>query len=194
MRYFALMCTAVALSAAPSAAWGQVYGDPNSLVDYWYRTYLGRPAEPAGLSIWATQLSQGSSPDTVLATILGSDEFYNRAGATPQGFITLLYNDILRRPPNAGELEFWVRKMYLEPRATIADEILTQNPGVWVGSAGVYTAPATPPAVVVPGIELRRYREWERDRRPDWNHHREIYDYRRPETHVHRDEHHDKHR
>ncbi len=38
----AVVCLA---GLAPSAARAQAYGDQYALVDYWYRTYLGRPAD-----------------------------------------------------------------------------------------------------------------------------------------------------
>jgi Domain of unknown function (DUF4214) len=196
MRYFALVSVAVLLCLAPSPGQAQVYGDPSSLVDYWYRTYLGRAPDPSGLASWTAQLNQGNAPDAVLAAILGSAEFYAKAGSAPEGFIMLLYQDILKRSPSPNELAFWVGRMYTEDRQTIADEILTQNPGVWVGSTGAVapSAVATPPVVVTPGIDWRQYRNWDRDRRPDWDRHHEIHEYRRPDIHAHQDDHHDRHR
>lgn len=171
------------LCLASTGARAQTYGDPGSLVDYWYRTYLGRAPDPAW-AVWVTQLNQGVPADQVLAGILGSPEFYNRAGATPAGFITLLYNYLLQRQPTPGELNYWVGRMYTQDRQTIADQLFLQNPGVWVGSNPAASPPAvvTPPVVVTPGVEWRRYREWERDRHRDWDRHHHIYEYRRPYT------------
>ncbi|HLJ96534.1 MAG TPA: DUF4214 domain-containing protein, partial [Gemmataceae bacterium] len=114
MRYLVLIYTVAFVWLTPSAVWAQVYGDPSSLVDYWYRTYLGRQADPSGLASWTAQLNQGTPADEVLATILGSPEFYTKAGSTPEGFITLLFMDILHRSPTPSELNFWVRRMYTE--------------------------------------------------------------------------------
>lgn len=196
MRCLVRISAVALLSLAPLAAWAQVYGDPNALVDYWYRTYLGRPPDPAGAAGWVNALNQGTPPDQVLAGMLGSAEFYSRAGSTPQGYITLLYQDILGRPPTVSELNFWVSRMYTQDRTTIADQILTQNPGVWVGASPVATPPvAVPPSVLVtPGLEWQRHRDWERDRHWDWSGHHGIHEYRRPEIHVHRPEHHEHHR
>jgi hypothetical protein len=188
MRHLVLISAAALLC--------QVYGDPNSLVDYWYRTYLGRAPDPAGLAGWTTQLNQGTPADAILAAILGSPEFYVKAGSTPEGYITLLYNDILRRSPSPTELGFWVRRMYTEDRPAIADEILTQYPGVWVGSSAAAIPPVavSPPVVVTPGIDWRQHRDWDRDRRRDWDRHHDIHEYRRPDIHFHHDERHDRHR
>ena len=191
MRSLLLISAAALLGLVPAAAWGQVYGDANSLVTDWYQTFLGRAPDP-GAATWINDLNQGMPPDQALASILGSAEFYARAGSTPQGFITLLYQDVLQRPPTPSELSFWVSQMYSEDRTTIADQVLTQNPGVWVGSRAAVTPSVTPaPSVVVtPGIA--HHEHWERDRHADWNWHHDIHEYRRPAFVAHHghDEHH----
>jgi hypothetical protein len=205
MRSLLLTFTAALFGLVPAAAWGQAYGDPNSLVTYWYQTYLGRAPDP-GAATWINDLNAGLPPDQVLASILGSDEFYARAGSNPQGYITMLYEDILKRPPTPSELSFWVSQMYTEDRTTVAEQILTQNPGVWVGSGEVITpsvtptpsvvvpppVTATPPIVVTPGIEHAHHAHWERERYANWNWQHGIHEYRRPEVLVHHgDEHHE---
>src|ERR1700676_2004803 len=119
MRRFVLISAAVILCLAPCAARAQSYGDPSSLVDYWYRTYLGRPAD-SGITFWVNHLQQGDSTDSVLAGILGSDEYYKRGGGTPEGFISLLFRDVVKRPPSPNDLDFWVRRMYTEDRQSVA--------------------------------------------------------------------------
>jgi hypothetical protein len=188
MRSFVLFSAAGLVMLTASAAPAQVYGDNAALVDYWYRTFLGR-APDAAMAGWVNALNQGQPADQVLSGILASPEFYNRGGATPQGFITLLYSTILQRAPTPAELDFWIRRMYTEDRQAIADEILKQNPGVWVSSN---TPVVTPPVVPAPGIDWQRHREWERDRRWDWDRRHGVYEYRRLDFHVHRDEHHDR--
>ena len=192
----AVVCVA---GLVPSAARAQVYGDQYSLIDYWYRTYLGRPGVgDTGMDYWVNHLRQGDSPDSVLAGILASDEYYKKAGYTPEGYIAQLFSDLLKRRPSPSELDFWVRRLYTEDRQGVADELLTQNPGVWVGAGTAVIPPAktTPNIIVTPGIEGYRYRDWDRDRRGDWDRRREIYDYRRPyypysrgHDEHHRDEH-----
>jgi hypothetical protein len=190
-----LRITALALPFVVSpAAQAQVYGDNASLMDYWYRTYLGRAPDNAAAG-WIMQLNQGVPADRVQAPILGSDEYYARAGGTPQGFIRLLYSDLLKRAPSPAELDLWVRRLYTEDRTRIADEILTQNPGVWVGISAAAPPPVTvtPPAVVSPGIDWGWHRDWDRDRHREWNWHHDIHEYRRPDFHNHREEHHRDH-
>ena len=73
-------------------------------VNRWYETYLGRPADTAGLNNFSHQLETGTPSPTVQAAILGSPEFFNLAGGTDSGFVTLLFQDLLGRTPNPTEL------------------------------------------------------------------------------------------
>ena len=52
---------------------------------------------------WASSLREGTPPVQVLATILGSDEYAIRAGATPDGFIRTLFFYLTGRPPTFVE-------------------------------------------------------------------------------------------
>jgi hypothetical protein len=198
MRRNLIFAAAAVLFLAPATVNAQAYGDPSSLVDYWYRTYLGRPAD-SGLTFWVNHLQQGDPPDSVLAGILGSDEYYKRAGGTPDGFVGLLFRDIVKRQPSPSEMDFWVRRQYTEDRQSVADEILTQNPGVWVGASPPVGVPASPPVIVNPGVIVRpgieyyQNRDWDRDRRNNWDIHRDIHEYRRPPVEIHRDIHRDEH-
>jgi len=192
MRYFLLLAVA-ALCLTPANAGAQVYGgDPQSLVEYWYNKYLGRAGDPT-MATWVNSLSQGTPADQVLTGIIASDEYYRRAGATPEGFIARLYSDVLGRTPNVTELDFWVRRMYTEDRPTLIMEFLHQNPGVWVTSAPAVSTSVvvTPSTVGVP---------WYRESRHDWDRHHHVYDYRRPNIPYlyhhddhHRDDHHEHH-
>lgn len=172
MRHLLFLGATLLVGLVPSVAPAQVYGDSNALVDYWYRTYLGRAPDPA-MAGWVAQLNRGTPADAVLAGILGSDEYYGRGGSTPQGFVALLYNDIQGRPPTLAEVNYWVRRMYSTDRAGIADAILVQNPGVWVRPRTVVVTPR---------------RDWERDRHGDWDRYHDIHEYRRPDNHFPRDE------
>jgi len=164
----ALVCLTV---SAPAQTYPPNYANPSTLVDSWYRTYLGRGTEADPISrSWVDQLRQGFPPETVQAGILSSDEYYFRNGGTMQGFIQGLFRDTVGRAPSPSEMDFWLRRGYLEDRKDIAYEVLTQNPG-----SGVIAAPAP----VAPRYPDRDW-QWRRDR--DWSREwgRHDYDYRRP--------------
>jgi hypothetical protein len=67
--------------------------DAKVMVRSWYWTYLHR--EPDGGSVvWVRELQTGLPANKVLASILGSDQYYANAGSTPQGFVDVLSKDL----------------------------------------------------------------------------------------------------
>ena len=77
------------------------------LVNQFYEQYLNRPAEPAGLSVWVQAWQKNGDPDDLEADILSSQEFYNDAGDTVDGFARLLYERVLSRQPDPSGLMYW---------------------------------------------------------------------------------------
>jgi len=178
-----LIFSALSLFGLTPAVSAQGYagpGDPIVLVDSWYRTYLGRPAyADPGSADWVDALYQGTSPQSLLANLLGSEEYYTRSGGSMAGFIRNLYLQTLGRAPTPGEQEFWMRRSYTQDRKQIASEILTQNPGRGI----VVTPPAT--VAVIPELHRAwvrdRERRWAREREREREHyHHSEHDYRRP--------------
>jgi hypothetical protein len=193
MRRFVPFAAAVLLLLTPAFAPAQYYrGDPSALVDSWYRTYLGHPAD-SGITYWVNHLQQGDSPDSVIAGILASDEYYKKCGGTPDGFIAGLFKDLLQRRPTTSELDFWVRRLYTQDRQDLAHDLMTQNPGTWVGSSAT-VQPVVPFVTTAPRIVIEPQYRWDRDRHEDWDQHHEIHDYRRPIYPYRRDDHRDDHR
>lgn len=89
-----------------------------------YQLFLERAPDASGLAYWTNKmgdpgtpsLSRGSGDELyIVAAILGSDEFYFKAGNTPQGWINALYHDLLGRPAEAGALTFWENKLAANP-------------------------------------------------------------------------------
>ncbi|CAN7243204.1 DUF4214 domain-containing protein [Duganella sp. LjRoot269] len=94
------------------------------LVQQLYISYFGRPADPTGLSNFATQLSQLSAPTDIqgLNTAYGenssiralvdsfgnSDESNALYGGDNTAFVIAIYNNLLSRTPDSGGQTFWV--------------------------------------------------------------------------------------
>jgi lysyl endopeptidase len=86
-----------------------------SLVDGYYRSILGRPADPAGLAFWDQQAldlaaAGGNINEVWYALAIGffnSDEYlaYHHDDAQ---FVTDLYNTFFQRVPDAPGLQYWV--------------------------------------------------------------------------------------
>lgn len=100
---------------------------PSELVRSWYQQYLGREPDP-GAQGWVNQLRGGTSPADVLASILGSDEFYRKAGSTPEGYIRALFQDVAGRAPTEAELRYWARQLWRIGRRAVALALLNQQP------------------------------------------------------------------
>ena len=80
----------------------QVAQDDAAVVTSWYQRYLGREPDQTGLYMWVNQLRRGAP---VEASILGSDEYFERHGNTPESFVTGLYVEVLNRQPSAAEVQ-----------------------------------------------------------------------------------------
>jgi hypothetical protein len=111
-----------ASDAHAQTAYRQPQNADVQLVDSWYRHYLGRPVDDVGLQAWLPELAIGH-PE---AGILGSPEYYNRHGGSPQGFVAGLYVDVLGRQPSANEVQNWVFRLNQMgwDRVSLADEFL----------------------------------------------------------------------
>jgi hypothetical protein len=85
--------------------------DPASWQDDIYRLYqatLDRAPDLAGFQGWAASLGNGTPFLTAVAGFVGSPEFQNTYGnLSDTQFVTLLYNNVLGRAPDAGGLTGW---------------------------------------------------------------------------------------
>lgn len=104
--------------------------DAERTVHRWYERFLGRdPDRFSGGHVRA--LRAGTAPEQVLAGILGSDEYYRRAGGTPGRFVSRLYEDLVGRRPTPREEESWARQLYHSSRDDVAYSILTRYAQDW---------------------------------------------------------------
>ena len=78
-----------------------------------YQATLGRAPDTGGHSGWTQQLAEGRNTlDGVAAGFVGSQEFQNTYGALDNaGFVTLLYNNVLGRAPDANGLAGWTAQL-----------------------------------------------------------------------------------
>lgn len=96
------------------------------LVQSWYEKYLGRPADPSGLSLYTNLLNNGWTDETVEQAILSSQEFYTDSGSTVAGFVTRLYGTVLDRAPDQSGFAFWLGQLNSGvSRATVALDFLS---------------------------------------------------------------------
>jgi len=78
-----------------------------------YQAAFARTPDIGGLSFWISQMDKGAALPQVSAAFIGSAEFVSKYGANPSNgdFVTLLYQNVLGRAPDAGGLAFWVNQL-----------------------------------------------------------------------------------
>lgn len=102
--------------------------NPTELVRSWYRQLFNRDLD-RGAARWINDLQRGVPPDQVLAQILASEEYYQLAGSTPEGFVRQLFDDFRGREPAREELRTWVRQVQARRRDEVALAFLREGPG-----------------------------------------------------------------
>ena len=77
-----------------------------------YQATLGRAPDVGGLLGWTERLANGRDYEDAIGGFVSSAEFQARYGATDSnGFVTLLYNNVLDRDPDAGGLAAWLDRL-----------------------------------------------------------------------------------
>lgn len=123
--------------AAPTPAQHRVRG-ARALVTSWYGRYLERGLGPGEGLGHIDALRSGVDPNEVLAGILGSQEYYYKAGQTPDAFVRRLYADLAGRAPTNRELAYWSAEVYRQPLRNIAYSLLTRFPQTWDDTVPVW--------------------------------------------------------
>lgn len=81
----------------------------NEIISPAYQRYLGRTPDSAGVAYWVNQMQQhGLTDERLEAGLIGSAEFFNRAGGTNKAWVDALYQDFLGRPADPAGEATWV--------------------------------------------------------------------------------------
>jgi hypothetical protein len=157
MRRFIAGAVLGVLFLAPPAPAQYGPGDPASLVASWYARYLNRQPDPYA-AYWTGLVQQGQPPEQVLSQILGTQEYYDKGGGTPEGFLQTLYQDVVGRPPAAQEMGYWLPRLAYTPRSDVAYTVLTRFPQEGQTPPPGYYGPRDPGYTAAPTYEYRRPR------------------------------------
>lgn len=108
--------------------------EARAMVHGWFQRYLNR--EPGVYSeTFVEQLRAGTDPNEVLSFILGSQEYYQNAGATAPRFVRHLYRDLAGRAPTRQELVYWEGEVIRQSLQNVAYALLTRFPQNWDDTA-----------------------------------------------------------
>jgi hypothetical protein len=117
-----------------------------------YDTILGRQARPDEVNYWLSLMQSGASADTVKADILGSGEYFQRAGNSPSTFVNSLYQNDLGRSADPGGVNYWDSLLSQgASRSDVAQQILSSPEALNNDVEGAYSLylgrPADPSGV-----------------------------------------------
>jgi hypothetical protein len=109
-----------------------LYSDESlrNLVAGWYARYLRRLGPLAQLvaspelNPWVAQLASHQDPQTVLAEVLASPEFYGASGGTDAALVENLYQRVLLRTADADGRTYWLGRLGVVSRQQMIDEFL----------------------------------------------------------------------
>ena len=77
-----------------------------------YDAFFRRQPDPSGLNHWVTKHQHGSSLSKIATEFARSNEFKTKYGSTTNdGFVKLIYKNVLDRSPDAAGLAHWVAKL-----------------------------------------------------------------------------------
>lgn len=80
-------------------------------VDRTFRRFLRRGADPGGRAYWIDSLDAGKAPWRFRAQLIGSNEYFTKAGATNGNYVLQAYRDVLGRDPDPSGKAFWTAKL-----------------------------------------------------------------------------------
>jgi hypothetical protein len=104
-----------------------------------YRSLLGREADPTGLNLFVGFLASGGTALQLRAILIGSPEYYARAGGTILGFLTAVYRDVLGRGVDPVGRDFFGQLLRAGvSRTSVALLILTSTEGYMRLVRGMY--------------------------------------------------------
>ena len=93
-----------------------------------YMRYLGRPADTGGLQHWVSFLDNGGTVEEVAANLIGSPEYFQKAGSTNDAFLTALYHDALGRAIDPQGQAFFTGELNTRSsREAVALSVLTSQ-------------------------------------------------------------------
>lgn len=93
-----------AFTASPTST-----NDTSAPIVRLYDAAFDRAPDPSGLDYWTDQMTSGMTLETIASGFIASPEFASLYGSNPtdQQFVTLLYNNVLDRAPDAEGLAWW---------------------------------------------------------------------------------------
>jgi hypothetical protein len=89
-----------------------------------YTGVLERAPDAVGLATWSNEILAGRIPvDAVQRIFYDTQEYYQRSGGTPSGYVDRLYRTAFLRPPTPTESIHWSGQIAVVGRSKVVDSI-----------------------------------------------------------------------
>lgn len=76
-----------------------------------FTQYLDRKVDPGGLTYWTNSIRNGKPLWRFRAQLFGSNEYFNKAGATNASYLDAVYKDVLGRLPDPSGRAYWTARL-----------------------------------------------------------------------------------
>jgi subtilisin-like proprotein convertase family protein len=109
------------------------------VVDDVYKTFLQRNPDKSGQTYWAEQVRKGVNPDQLRAQVIGSNEYWNKSGASAAGFAAAIYQQVTRTPATPAQVASVTSQLAAgKTRSSIAAALLATPAGDTATVKGIY--------------------------------------------------------
>jgi hypothetical protein len=94
----------------------------------WHRQYFHREPDLRSVAGWSYWFRLGHSPEQVLAAMLSTDEYYRRAGSTPEGLVQAMFDDGAPGELVGDARQAWLRRARGTDRGALAASFVQAHP------------------------------------------------------------------
>jgi hypothetical protein len=99
-----------------------------ALINADYVTYLGRPADAAGLAGWVTQMENGVTDEQLEAILVTSAEYLAKNGGSANAtWVASLYTKVLGRSGSQTEINNWVQSLNSGVQPSVVASAITAS-------------------------------------------------------------------
>lgn len=111
-----IQAAVAALQSGQSQAtwlWNLLQSDEGrgAFVESEFERLLDRPVDPAGLAFSIGKLERGSTRANLRSFLVGSNEYFQRKGATNASFVDAAYQDLFGRDADAAGRAYWIGRL-----------------------------------------------------------------------------------
>lgn len=105
-----------------------------------YDDALDREPSEEDLELWTRWLREGTRVTTITYWVYGSDEVWDRAGGTAEGFVADVFPRIMGRSPSSADVAYWAGEVPTRGRGGVAKALVGSIENRRARVTGLYAA------------------------------------------------------